>query len=324
MLLKLIHGIYNLQENFPRCVATIGNFDGVHIGHQQLIEQLRQKGQEMGLPTLLITFEPQPNEYFSHNKIPPRLMRLREKMMALQLLGVDYVLCLRFDQMLAQLSPEDFVHTLLVDKLKIAYVLVGDDFHFGHNRTGDITLLKQMGQRLDFVAEPMDTYFVGGERVSSSRVRKALEGGDLGQVELLLRRPYGIAGKIAHGDKRGRMIGFPTANVFLHRKAVSLSGIYVVITHGILPYPIKGVAYIGNRPTVGGGRSLLEVHLFDFNQEIYGRHIYVEFLHKLRGDQRFESMELMQQQILIDAEQAKSYFAGWEWPLNNVPESYYK
>ena len=309
-LLKLIRGIYNLPETFPRCVVTIGNFDGVHIGHQQLLKQLRQKGQEMGLPALVITFEPQPNEFFNPQNTPPRLMRLHEKIRALDTLGVDYVLCLRFDPQLARLSAEDFVHTLLIDKLNAAYVLVGDDFHFGYQRSGDLILLKQLGLRLGFKAEQMDTFLFNGARVSSSRVRKALEQGELDTAEQLLNRRYGISGKVAHGDKRGRIMGFPTANVFLHRKAVSLSGIYVVMAHGILSHPIQGVAYVGNRPTIGGGgRSLLEVHLFDFNEEIYGRHMYVEFLHKLRDDQWFESMELMQQQILKDALRAREYFA---------------
>ncbi|HVV68268.1 MAG TPA: bifunctional riboflavin kinase/FAD synthetase [Gammaproteobacteria bacterium] len=308
-MLKLIRGIYNLPETFPRCVLTIGNFDGVHIGHQQLLKQLQQKAREMGLPTLVITFEPQPNEFFKPQDAPPRLMRLHEKIRVLNTLGVDYVLCLRFDPLLARLSAEDFVHTLLIDKLNAAYVLVGDDFHFGYKRGGDIRLLKQMGERLGFLAEQMPTYVFKGERVSSSRVRQALEQGRLDVAQQLLNRHYGISGKVAHGDKRGRMLGFPTANVFLHRKAVSLSGIYAVITHGVLPHPVKGVAYVGNRPTIdGGGRSLLEVHLFDFNQEIYGRHIYVEFLHKLRDDKKFDSVELMQQQILIDAKQAREYF----------------
>lgn len=316
-LIQLIRDVHNLPANFPRCAATIGNFDGVHRGHAHIIERLKQVARENNIPTLVITFEPQPNEYFTHKATPARLMRLREKLMALNTLGVDYVLCLRFNETLASLSAEDFVSSLLVDKLHIACVLVGDDFRFGYHRLGNIALLKQLGQKLGFAAENMPSYSYQEQRVSSSRIRLALEQGDIKLAEALLGRSYGISGKVAHGDKRGRTLGIPTANIFLHRKVVPVQGIYVVRTHGLLPHPVNGVANVGNRPTVGGGRTLLEVNLFDFNQDIYGRHIYVEFLHKLRDEEYYSSLELMCKQIFIDIENAKNYFRAYTHSTTN-------
>lgn len=312
-MLKLIRGITNLPSNFPGCVATIGNFDGVHRGHQQVISHLAQLAKTYGLPSVLITFEPQPNEFFAHNSaIPARLMRWREKWLALAELELDYVLCLRFNQTMADLSAKDFIEKILVQRLKVAHVLVGDDFRFGHQRVGDITLLQQQGQHLGFSATSMTTYQLAGQRVSSSQVRRALQQNDLTLANTLLGRPYGMFGRVVHGHKRGRMIGFPTANIFLHRRAVPINGVYVVKAI-LLPKTaaskmLQGVANIGNRPTVDGSRSLLEVHLFDFNEDIYGQHIYVEFAKKLRDEERYDSFELLQQQIKRDAEQAREYF----------------
>lgn len=308
-MLKLIREIFNLPPDFSGCVLTIGNFDGVHIGHQQLIRKLKQKSAELDLPSLLITFEPQPNEFFASGATPARLTRLREKIIALQAWDIDYVLCLRFNQRLAELSAEEFIKQILVAQLKAAYVLVGDDFRFGKARNGDIQLLSKMAQHYHFQAENMPTYLIEHKRVSSSQVRNALEKGDLKYAEQLLGRHYGISGKVAHGDKRGRILGFPTANLFLHRKAVPVHGVFVVTVTGLGAKKIQGVANVGNRPTAGGdSRSLLEVHLFDFNREIYGEHIYVEFIFKLRDEMRYPNFELLRQQILKDAEDARAYF----------------
>ncbi len=308
-MLKLIRGIIDVPEDCKGAAATMGNFDGVHLGHQQLIKALLHKAQQLQVPSLIITFEPQPNEFFSKGIIPPRLMRLREKLMMFADMGVDYVLCLRFDQQLAQMPAREFIKQFFVDKLQLSHITIGDDFHFGAKRTGDINLLKKLALEYGFSAENIDTFRYSDQRVSSSSVRMALETGDLARAELLLGRKFGIAGRVAHGHKRGRIIGFPTANLFLHRKAVPLQGVFAVKTYGLEVEPILGVANIGNRPTVDGSRSILEVHLFDFDQDIYGRHIYVEFLHKLRDEQRFDSFELLRQQILQDAEQAKKWFS---------------
>lgn len=309
-MLKLIRGAINIPGDFSGCVATIGNFDGVHLGHQQLIKQLLEKAKQFNLPSLVITFEPQPNEFFTHGNVPPRLMRLREKLVALENLGVDYVLCLPFNQAMAHLSAHDFAQNIFIEKLKAHYILVGDDFRFGHRREGDIELLKKIvEQQSTFTAENMTTHRLENNRVSSTLVRVALEQGNLPEAERLLGRGYSIAGRVRHGHKRGRMIGFPTANVFLHRKAVPLSGVFAVKTYGLQDGPVYGVANVGTRPTIGGTRTLLEVHLFNFNQDIYGRHISVEFVHKLRDEEKYDSFELLRQQILKDAENAKQFFA---------------
>lgn len=308
-MLKLIRGLINIPSNFPGCVATIGNFDGVHLGHQALITQLLQKSRELDLPAVLITFEPQPNEFFAKkDSVPARLMRLREKWFALRAFSLDYLLCLRFDKKMSDLSPALFIQKILVEKLKIAHILIGDDFRFGSHRAGNIATLREEGLRWHFTADNMDTYKMMEDRVSSSLVRLALEKGDLASTRTLLGRSYGISGRVAHGHKRGRIIGFPTANVFLHRKTVPINGVYAVTIHGLGPDILQGVANIGTRPTIDGTHSLLEVHIFDFNRDIYGQHIFVEFVKKLRDEKRYDSFELLRQQILKDADEAKDYF----------------
>lgn len=308
--MELIRGIYNLKPEHRGCVATIGNFDGVHLGHQALLKNLTAKARELNLPSLVITFEPQPNEFFHHASIPPRLMRFREKFTALKNCGIDRVLCLRFNMQLAVLSAEDFITQILVAGLGVRHLVIGDDFHFGYKRRGDFSLLQQFGETNHYTVSSTEKVILENERVSSTRVRNALEEGDLKLAARLLGQPFLMSGRVAHGDKRGRIIGFPTANIYLHRKAVPLSGVYVVKMDGITAAPLQGVANVGNRPTVGGTRSLLEVHLFDFNQDIYGRHVNVEFIHKLRDEERYETFELLKQQIFKDAEQAQEFFRG--------------
>lgn len=311
-MVKLIRDSINIPADFPPCVLTLGNFDGVHKGHQAIISKLKQMAVQAKLPTVLITFEPQPNEFFSLNKLktPARLMRLREKLMALDGLGVDYVICLRFNKELAEMSAEEFVRDILLAKLNAKQILIGDDFRFGHKRQGDINLLQKLAPSYGFTAEAVDTFVSHGERVSSSRIRAALQEGDLITAEKLLGRPYGIAGKVVHGSKQGRILGFPTANVFPHRRAVPVEGIYVVRTYGLGPKPIPGVADVGNRPTMDGcGRTLLEVYLFDFDQMIYGKNIYVEFLQKLRNEERYDSLDALKIQIAKDVEHGRSYFS---------------
>lgn len=306
--MELIRGLYNLKSKHRSCVATIGNFDGVHLGHQQLIARLKQQARQFNLPAVVITFEPQPNEFFGGEKVPARLTRLREKLAALQDCGVDKVLCCPFNQTFADLSPEEFIDRILIQGLGVRCLIIGDDFRFGHARKGDFALLQKAADKNNFILEKMPTMAIMEERVSSTRVRKALEIGDLKTAEKLLGRPFTLSGRVAHGDKRGRIIGFPTANIYLHRKKVPIMGVYVVKMHGLANKAIPGVANVGNRPTVGGSRSLLEVHLFDFNQDIYGKHVTVEFIHKLRDEKRYDSFELLKQQIFRDAEQAREYF----------------
>ncbi|MGA7800940.1 MAG: bifunctional riboflavin kinase/FAD synthetase [Gammaproteobacteria bacterium] len=308
--MELIRGLHNLRPEHRGCAATIGNFDGVHLGHQAVLGQLSERAGALGLPTCVITFEPTPMEYFAPEKAPARLTRLREKLLALRRFSVDRVLCLRFDQRLAGLSPADFVRTVLADGLGVRYLVVGDDFRFGKGRQGDFPFIQRAGQEYGFQVVNMHTFNVDGGRVSSTRIRDALAGGDMAAAEKLLGRPYRMCGRVAHGDRRGRTIGFPTANIHLHRHATPVQGVFAVELFGLDREPVAGVANVGTRPTVDGTRTLLEVHLFDFDQDIYGRYVYVNFLRKLRPEMRFESFEALKEQIHQDAQAARAYFAA--------------
>ncbi|BAZ93307.1 riboflavin biosynthesis protein [Thiohalobacter sp. COW1] len=307
--MRLIRGLHNLTRMESGCAATIGNFDGVHLGHQAVLGQLAERAAGLGLPTVVVTFEPQPQEYFAPEAAPPRLTRLREKLAALQRYSVDQVMCLRFNPALAALTAEQFVQQILIDGLNVKYLVVGDDFRFGRGREGDFTYLQQAGERHGFQVAHMHTFEIDGARVSSTRIRQALEVGEMQQAERLLGRPYRMLGRVAHGDKRGRTIGFPTANVFLHRHRTPVQGVFAVEVFGLDPEPVQGVANVGTRPTVDGTRSLLEINLFDFDQQIYGRYVGVDFLHKLRPEYRFESFDALKEQIARDVVEAKDFFA---------------
>jgi len=290
-------------------VATLGNFDGVHRGHQSVLQQLATKARGYQLPAVVIIFEPQPREYFQgKSNVPARLTRFREKMLAFRQQPVDRILCLRFDDRLAALSAEAFIDEILVKGLGIRYVVVGDDFRFGSKRTGDIHLLRQHGKQQGFEAESMHTYLAGGERVSSTRVRDALANDNLVEAERLLGRPYCMCGRVAQGDKIGRTLGVPTANIHLHRLATPLHGIYVVSVDGAGPDSVRGVASIGHRPAVNGERTLLEVHLFDFDRDIYGCHLQISFLHKLRNERNFDSLEALKHAMRADMDMARAWF----------------
>ena len=308
--MELIRGHYNLRPRHAGCVATIGNFDGVHLGHQAVLGQVAEKAAELDLPTVVITFEPQPQEFFSADRAPARLTRQREKYKALRRYAVDRVLCLRFNPKLASMSATDFIDQILVKGLGVRYLVVGDDFHFGKNRQGDFAMLKQAGREFGFDVVNMHTFRVDAERVSSTRVREALAVGDLGLTEKLLGRAYRVCGRVAHGDKRGRDIGFPTANIHLHRQATPLQGVYAVEMFGIAGEPVCGVANIGMRPTVGGTKPLLEVHLFDFNADIYGEYVQVDFLRKIRDEMKFDSLDELKAMIANDAQVAREFFAN--------------
>jgi riboflavin kinase/FMN adenylyltransferase len=306
--MQLVRGLYNLRPEHHGCVATIGNFDGVHLGHQAVLGQLLDKASELRLPACLISFEPYPQEYFSQ-QCPPRLTRFREKFTLLNHYNLARMLCIRFDQAFAQQTADQFIQQVLVAGLGVKHLVIGDDFRFGKDRAGDFELLQRSGEQYGFSVARMLTYEEGGERVSSTRIRQVLEQGDLEQVKPLLGRPYRMSGRVAHGDKRGRTIGFPTANIHLHRRASPLSGVYAVEMYGIDGEPVPGVANIGIRPTVNGTRAQLEVHLFDFDGDIYGCHVQVEFHHKIRDEQKFDSFEALKAQIHRDSAQARAYFA---------------
>ena len=305
--MELIRGLHNLRPHHRGCVATIGNFDGVHLGHQAVLGQLAERAAELNLPAVVITFEPHPREFFARGEVPPRLSRFREKMQALRRFSVARVVCLRFDQTLADMPAAEFIRRLLVEGLAVRYLVVGDDFRFGKGRQGDFAMLQEAGGAQGFQVAAMHTFNVDGTRVSSTAIREALARDDLAAAEKLLGRPYRMCGRVVHGDERGRKIGFPTANIHLHRKSSPVSGVYAVELFGLEREPLAGVANVGARPTVGGAESRLEVHLLDFDRDIYGRYVHVDFLHKLRPEQRFDSLEELVAQIRKDAEAARAF-----------------
>ena len=287
---------------------TIGNFDGVHLGHQAMLQCLREAALRHDIPATILTFEPHPREFFSPNDAPARLTALREKLELFQAHGVDQVYVARFDRAYASMPPSQFIEELLVKNLKIRWLLVGDDFRFGAQRGGDISLLRQASERFGFALESIGSIEVAGERVSSTGVREALAKADFARATRLLGRPYCISGHVAHGKKLGRELGFPTANIALKRKRTSLSGIYAVKLRGIEAKPLPAVASLGVRPTVmDDAAPVLEIHVLDFNQNIYGRRVSVEFLHKLRDEEKYPDLESLRRQIAIDVENARTY-----------------
>ena len=307
--MDLIRGLHNLKPLHRGCVATLGNFDGIHLGHQAVLGQLAEKAGELGVAAAAIVFEPQPQEFFQPANAPARLTRFREKFQALRRFSIDYVLCLRFNAEFAALEPEEFIRRVLVEGLGTRYLVVGDDFRFGHRRRGDFAMLQEAGRRYGFQVVNMHTFAIDGERVSSTRIRAALAAADLVTAEKLLGRPFRMGGRVAHGDKMGRRLGIPTANIHLHRKTVPLKGIYTIEVFGIEGEPRAGVADVGTRPTVDGTKTLLEVHLLDFDDDLYGRHLNVDFLLKLRDDKRFDSLEALAGAIQLDVKHAREFFS---------------
>jgi len=287
---------------------TIGNFDGVHRGHQAMLTRTVEAADDLGLPAAVLTFSPPPREFFARAAAPPRLSSLRGKMEQFRAFGVARVYVARFNAALASLSAEEFIERNLVRKLGARWILVGDDFRFGRGRSGSLATLRAAAR--PFSVEAMHTVSVDGERVSSSAVRNALAAGQLEHAARLLGRSYSISGHVAHGDKRGKSVGFPTANIVLRHKP-GLSGIFAVRVHGLGAAPRAGVASLGVRPTVKtDGGPLLEVFVFDFNEAIYGRRVTVEFLHKLRDEERYPDLDTLTRQIHTDVAQAREYFAN--------------
>ncbi len=307
--MELIRGIHNLRPFHNGCVLTIGNFDGVQLGHQAILEQLARIGEREGLPAVLMTFEPHAREFFDGARAPARLTRLREKVLALRKTPLDRIFVLRFNRELAEMSPEAFVEDLLVRRLGVRHLVVGDDFRFGHRGAGNLELLRGAGERLGYRVHRTATYRLEGRRVSSSWVREALAANDLRQAEALLGRPYRMGGRVIHGERKGRELGFPTANIALHRLVSPLSGIYAVRVRGAGEGILPAVAYVGRRPTLDGDCILLEVHLFDFGKDLYGRYLEVDFLAHIRGDQRFDTLAALQQQIRVDTQAARELLA---------------
>ncbi|MCO7612008.1 bifunctional riboflavin kinase/FAD synthetase [Pseudomonas chlororaphis] len=307
--MQLVRGLHNLRPQHRGCVATIGNFDGVHRGHQAILGRLRERAFELGVPSCVVIFEPQPREFFSPETAPARLARLRDKLQLLAQAGVDRVLCLAFNQRLSKLGASEFVERILVDGLGVQHLEVGDDFRFGCDRVGDFEFLQQAGASHGFTVEAAQTVELDGLRVSSTQVRNALAAADFDLAERLLGRPYRIAGRVLHGQKLARQLGTPTANVQLKRRRVPLSGVYLVsVDIDGMTWP--GVANIGVRPTVAGdGKAHLEVHLLDFAGDLYDRRLTVVFHHKLREEQRFASLEALKTAINADVAAARAQVA---------------
>ena len=306
--MKFIRGIHNLREQHRGCVLTIGNFDGVHRGHQALLAQLCEEGRQRKLPVMVMLFEPQPLELFAADRAPARLTRLREKVRYLYQAGVDAVLCVRFDRRFAAHTAQSFVNDLLVDKLDVKFLAVGDDFRFGAGRQGDFLLLQKAGIEYDFDVISTQTFCDSGKRISSTAIRQALAEDNLALANVLLGRPFSISGRVVHGDALGRTIGFPTANLPLKRTVSPVKGVYAVEVLGLDEHPLPGVANIGTRPTVAGLRQQLEVHLLDVTMNLYGRHIEVVLRDKLRNEQRFASLDALKEQIANDVLTARRFF----------------
>ena len=306
--MRLIRGLHNLRPDHHGSAVTIGNFDGLHRGHQAVLQQLHERAARQGLMTTVMTFEPTPQEYFASQSAPARLQRLRDKLALLRTLSVDQVLCVRFNRKLAELSAAEFVDRILLEGLNVRFLVVGDDFRFGKGREGDFAFLRNAGRRAGFEVVSTQTFYHGDDRVSSTRIREALERGDMEAAACMLGRAYRICGRVAPGHQLGRTIGFHTANIRLHRLVSPVRGVFAVKVFGLGDDAVEGVANIGTRPTVDGSTFVLEVHLFDFDQDIYGRYLDVEFCKRLRDEKKFESFDLLQQQIALDARQARQYF----------------
>ncbi len=308
--MHLIRGLSHLESFKNGCVLTIGNFDGLHLGHQVVIRKLAQRGKDMGLPVVIMTFEPQPLEYFLNDNAPSRLMCLREKVIEFTKLPVDNLLIVSFNRDFANCDAEQFIDDILIDKLNVKHLVVGDDFHFGKARRGNFAMLKGKGKAHGFSVEDTGSHQLAGFRISSTLIRDALSAGDLMAAEQLLGRRYSVCGRVAHGAKRGRSIGFPTANIKMFRKNTPINGVFAVTMTGIDDLEFQGVANVGTRPTVDGSSNvLLETHLFDFDKEIYGRSVEVHFYQKIRDEIRFRSLDELKDQILKDVADTKKIFA---------------
>ena len=304
----LLRGSHAIRSITQPTVATIGNFDGFHLGHQQICSFVIAQSQKYGLKSVLISFEPTPKEFFASNQAPARIYPLRKKFELAREFGFDYFVCLSFRQKLASLPAVDFVRQILHDSLNVKALVVGDDFKFGHKRSGDINLLREMGDQLNFSVSDQNTILEGSNRISSTLIREHLAQGQFASAASLMGRPFTISGRVFHGDKKGRTIGFPTANILLKQRKPPISGVFVVRAKN-KQKQWNAVANVGSRPTVNGKRKQLEVHLFDCQQELYAQRLEIEFLSKLRDEVKFSSFDELKKQIMLDVEQAKEFLA---------------
>ncbi|MDP6197620.1 MAG: bifunctional riboflavin kinase/FAD synthetase [Porticoccaceae bacterium] len=314
--LTFVRDVSNFRSFDQRSVVTIGSFDGVHLGHQAILTQVKERAAQLGLPSVAMTFEPQPQEFFSAEKAPARLMRLRDKVDALLAFGLDHVLCLQFNSALSRLTASDFIRLVLVDGLGTQHLIVGDDFRFGCDRRGDFKMLCEQGQMQDFAVQDTETLEVDGQRVSSTLVRQILQQSDFDRASQLLGRPFTIKGRVIYGQQLGRELGFPTANVQLNRYSAPLSGVFAVLVRvGTEVY--QGAANVGVRPTVGDlVKPILEVHLLEFDADLYGKRIEVEFVAKIRNEEKFSTLDKLVEGIQRDVKQIKAWFAGANQTIN--------
>ncbi len=314
--MDLIRGLHNIRSRHQSCAATIGNFDGVHLGHQRVLQMAGAEATRSGVRSCVISFEPLPAEFFAPaGKAPARLTGLREKYHQIKRQGIDQLLLLPFDRQLAETDAEVFIQKVLIDGLGIKHLLVGDDFRFGRNRTGDFSMLQRAAEQHGFSIAQSPTHSEGGSRISSTRVRQLLEAGELQQSVALLGRQYAITGRVGYGAQKGRTIGFPTANIVLGSHNPPLRGVFAVTAtkHNAKPddttAPVPGIANLGVKPTVNGTRLSLEVHLLDYEANLYGDVLRIEFFHKLRNEQKFASFDELKQAIANDEANARAWFA---------------
>ena len=302
--MELIRGLHNLKQ-LSGCVLTIGNFDGVHIGHQELLKKLVAASKKQGLPSLVVSFSITPETFFGRPKA--RISSFRDKHLFLQSLGVDKHLLIKFNKAFSEISATDFINKVLVEKIGVRHCFIGDDFRFGKGRKGDFSMLKKASLEKKFTVEKISSVSINGHRVSSSKIRQLLTNGDFKTAETFLGRPFSISGKVANGEKLGRTIGFPTANIGIKRKLSPVLGVYsVLIEHMTKTY--AGVCNVGKRPTLGGTKTLLEVFIFDFDEEIYGDYVTVVFKQKCRDEKKFNSFDELKKQIKKDVEKSRLFF----------------
>ncbi len=306
--MEIINGLHNLRSRHRGCVLTIGNFDGVHRGHRQLIDALCEKAKALGVPSMLMTFEPQPREFFAGTKLPARLTRFREKVYLLDQTPLDRLLCLPFNERTANIEADWFAKDFVVDQVGAKHLVIGDDFRFGRGREGDFALFERYGQIHGYSVSAMSTLLQGEARISSTLIRETLAAGNFTAAANLLGHEYFIMGRVVYGRQLGRQLNVPTANIRLQRYRAALEGVYCVTVEGIAGAVRHGIANIGVRPTVDGKEPLLEVHVFDYTGNLYGDLIKVTFKQKLREEQAFDSIDALKTQINQDIEQARHYF----------------
>lgn len=304
-------------NNFPYkrlekgCVLTIGAFDGLHLGHQCLLDNVIKKSEESNLPSVVMSFEPTPGEFFSRDKPPARLMRFREKYQALKDLGIDIFFCPRFDKKMQNIEADDFIRQLLIQRLNLKYLVIGDDFHFARKRTGNYEQLMKVKKLLEFDIKKISSIIVNDKRTSSTLIRELLRQGDLIKASQFLGKSYQMSGRVITGQQLGRELGYPTANVNIHRLESALMGIFAVRVHGLADEPLDAVASLGKRPTFyEGQKPLLEVHIFNFNKDIYGRYIDVDFISKIRDEIKFDNADELIDQMHKDANDAKKILSS--------------